>query len=89
MQGALWALKSQVTRQGGIRKLQLPITHEIDTLEITFFFKGRWDYDNGLKATNDLLTKGGVISDDSIITKALIRKVKVARKEDERVEITL
>jgi crossover junction endodeoxyribonuclease RusA len=56
---------------------------------IKLYTARRYDYDNCLKATNDLLTKMRVIEDDSQIIFAQIEKVKVDHLKDQKLTIEI
>jgi Holliday junction resolvase RusA-like endonuclease len=57
------------------------------SLHIKLYVCGRFDIDNGNKATLDLLTRCGVIEDDSQIVFLQLEKIKVKHKEDQKMEI--
>lgn len=75
-----WKLKSQWHKKIILNNI---------SLYLKLYHARRYDYDNCLKATNDLLTKIGVIKDDSQITFAQIEKIKVKHRKDERITLDI
>lgn len=58
-------------------------------LYIKIYYCGRYDVDNGLKATLDLLQHCGVVENDSEVIFLQIEKFKVAHRQDQKMEIEI
>lgn len=56
---------------------------------IKLYHAKRYDWDNCLKATNDLLTKMSVIEDDSQIQFGQVEKIKVKTMKEQKLEIEI
>jgi crossover junction endodeoxyribonuclease RusA len=72
-----------VAKSLGCRPIEVPVLVVLDV-----YARGRLDVDNVAKSVLDGLT-GVVYEDDDQVVELLVRKHKVKRKEEERVEIEI
>ena len=81
-----WELKRQVLLSPlwGGKILEGPIK-----ICIKLYYCGRFDWDNGLKALNDIFMKMEIIKDDSQIMFGQVEKIKVKHKELRRCEVSI
>lgn len=58
-------------------------------VNIKIYYCGRYDWDNGAKATSDLLQKVGIVIDDDQIMDGRLRKVRVPHRVDQKMELEI